>query len=164
MKKYAIVIFIIPLLLNCNSKEVKSQKKFSKGEAAINQSIQEWDEAWGTKNLDLAVKHYSNETDWTNAFGARVQSKIELKKLLQFIFNMDFVMAGENNYGKNEITFINDNIATVRSQNIRKNQKWADGSKMDDRYINHLRVYQKINGNWLITNHMISQAWPKNPK
>ena len=162
MKKIVIVLLIIPLLLSCNSQETKSPKDFTSDEEAINQSIQDWDNAWETKNLDLAIKHYSNETDWTNAFGARVQSKDELKELLQFIFNMDFVMAGENNYGKNEITFINDSTATVRSKNIRKNQEWADGTKMNDRYINHLRVYQKINGVWLITDHMISQAWPKN--
>ena len=70
-------------------------------------------------------------------------------------------MAGENHYGENEITFIDDRTATVRSQNVRKNQKWPDGSKMDDRVVNHLRVYQKMGGRWLITDHMISQAWPK---
>lgn len=74
---------------------------------------------------------------------------------------MDFVMSGENNYGDNEITFIDENHAKVRSQNIRKNQKWPDGSKMDDRYINHLRIYQKMNGSWVITDHKISQAWPR---
>ena len=158
------VFLIILMFLSCNLQQTKSPEDFTKDEAVINKSVQDWDDAWKTKDLDLAVKHYSNKTDWTNAFGARAQSKDELKELLQFIFNMDFVMAGENNYGDNEITFINHSIATVRSQNIRKNQKWADGSKMNDRYINHLRIYQKNDGVWLITNHMISQAWPKDPK
>lgn len=165
MKKYVIIFLIIPLLLSCNSQETKSPKDFTKDESAINQSIHDWDNAWENKNVELAIKHYSDKTDWTNAFGRRVQSKDELKDLLKFIFNMDFVMAGENNYGKNEITFLNDSTATVRSKNIRINQRWSDGSRMDDRHINHLRIYQNINGNWLITNHMISQAWPhKNPK
>lgn len=165
MKKFVIVFLIIPLLLSCNSQETKSPKDFTRDESAINQSIQDWDNAWGNKNVELAIKHYSNKTDWTNAFGRRVQSKDELKDLLKFIFNMDFVMDGENNYGKNEITFLNDSTATVRSKNIRINQRWPDGSRMDDRHINHLRIYQNINGNWLITNHMISQAWPhKNPE
>lgn len=164
MKKYAIIIFITPLFLNCNTQEEKSKFDSSIEEAAINITVQDWDKAWEEKNVDLAIKHYANDTDWTNAFGARVQSKDELKELLKMIFNMNFVMAGENNYGENEITFINENTATVRSQNIRINQKWADGSNMEDRYINHLRVYQKIDDVWLITDHMISQAWPKGPQ
>lgn len=131
------------MFVSCYLQESKTPKDFTKDETAINQSVQDWNNAWKTKDLDLALKHYSNKTDWTNAFGNRVQSKDNLKELLQVIFNMDFVMAGENNYGENEITFINHKIATVRSQNIRKNQKWPDGSKMDDRYINHLRIYQK---------------------
>lgn len=164
MKKIAIIIFTTTLFLSCNSENPNSLNDLSNDKAAINQSIKDWDNAWKTKDLELALKHYANKTDWTNAFGNRVQSKNELRELLQFIFNMDFVMAGENNYGENEIIFINDSIVTVRSQNIRKNQKWADGSDMDDRYINHLRIYQKTGNVWQITNHMISQAWSKDPK
>nr|WP_321237489.1 hypothetical protein [uncultured Psychroserpens sp.] len=164
MKKIAILFFTIALFLSCNSENTKSSTDLSIDQSIINESIKDWDKAWESKDLNLALKHYANQTDWTNAFGARVQSKEELKELLQRIFNMDFVMAGENNYGENEITFVNDKIAKVRTQNIRKNQKWADGSKMDDRYINHLRIYQKIDGHWLITDHMISQAWPTDPK
>ena len=163
MKRLMTLFWIAPLFLCCNS-QTSLAEDFLKDETTIDQSIQDWDHAWETRNVDLAIKHYAEETDWTNAFGVRVQSKSALKELLQVIFNMDFVMAGENNYGKDEITFINENTATVRTQNIRKNQEWADGTKMDDRYINHLRVYQKINDVWLITDHMISQAWPKDPK
>ncbi len=157
-------IFILTVLIGCDSKVKKSPVDFAVQDSLINQTINDWDIAWETKDLELALKHYADDTDWTNAFGDRVQSKKELRELLDFIFNMDFVMAGENNYGENEITFLNDSIATVRSLNIRKNQMWADSTKMDDRYINHLRIYQKVNGTWLITDHMISQAWPKDPK
>jgi len=161
MKRLGISLLIMSIFFSCKSEETKPAKDFTSDEIAINQSIQEWDKAWGNKDLEAAIKHYSDKTDWTNAFGARVQSKDDLKKLLTTIFAMDFVMTGENNYGKNEITFLNDSIASVRSKNIRTNQEWPDGSKMDDRHINHLRIYQKMDGKWLITDHMISQAWPK---
>ncbi|WP_420603476.1 hypothetical protein [Flagellimonas sp.] len=164
MKNTVSILFAVALFLSCNSEKKESSIDLTNDKLVIDQTIKDWDKAWETKNLELALKHYADQTDWTNAFGDRVQSKEELKDLLGFIFNMDFVMAGENNYGENEITFINDSTVTVRSQNIRKNQEWADGTKMDDRYINHLRIYQKRNDVWLITNHMISQAWPKDPK
>lgn len=164
MSKLANLIIIV-LLISCTSREEnKEHVDLAIERVAINQIVQDWDKAWETKDLDLATIHYADNTDWTNAFGDRVLSKSELKELLGFIFKMEFVMAGENNYGENEINFINDSTATVRSQNIRINQEWADGTKMDDRQINHLRICQKTNGVWVITNHMISQAWPKDPK
>jgi len=164
MRKNILVFALITFTLSTYSQKSESSNDTEKEKTLIDLTIQDWDKAWETKDLELALKHYSNNIDWTNAFGDRVQSKDELKQLLSFIFKMDFVMTGENNYGKNEITLLNDNTAKVRSINIRKNQQWADGSKMDDRRINHLRIYQKINGRWLITDHMISQAWPKDPK
>ena len=164
MNKLFALFFGFCLFWSCTNPAPSQQQDVARDEQAINQSIQEWDKAWEIKDLEMALKHYADTTDWTNAFGDRVQTKADLKKLLSFIFNMDFVMAGENNYGTNEITFLTDQLATVRSQNIRTNQKWPDGSPMDDRYINHLRVYEKMEGKWLIVNHMISQAWPKRGK
>jgi hypothetical protein len=161
MKRLGLTFAVLGLFMGCNTQKPETPVDYDNAKTLINESIEEWDNAWETKNLELALKHYADRTDWTNAFGDRVQSKTELRELLGFIFNLDFVMSGENDYGENEITFLNDSIATVRSLNIRKNQKWPDGSKMDDRYVNHLRIYEKINGEWLITNHMISQAWPK---
>ncbi|QNJ98138.1 Cif family virulence factor [Constantimarinum furrinae] len=161
MKKLVFTLCILFSIVSCDSEKTELTIDYSSDLKEINKTIKDWDIAWETKDLNLAIKHYSDSTDWTNAFGARVQSKEELKELLNRIFNMDFVMSGENNYGQNEINFINDKTATVRSQNIRKNQKWPDGSKMDDRVINHLRIYQKFNDVWLITDHMISQAWPR---
>ncbi|WP_298895125.1 hypothetical protein [uncultured Psychroserpens sp.] len=161
MKKLAFTLCMLFSIWSCDSNKTELTIDHSSDLKKINKTIKDWDIAWETKDLNLAIKHYTDETDWTNAFGARVQSKEKLKDLLNRIFNMDFVMSGENNYGENEITFVNDSIATVRSQNIRKNQKWPDGSIMEDRIINHLRVYQKLNDNWFITDHMISQAWPR---
>lgn len=161
MKKIGFVLIVLSTLISCNGKKSEGTVDYSSDKDEINKTIQEWDKAWETKDVELAIQFYADATDWTNAFGDRVQSKQELKELLEFIFGLDFVMSGENNYGENEITFLNESIATVRSQNVRINQKWPDGTKMDDRYVNQLRVYKKIDGRWLIVNHMISQAWPK---
>ncbi|NAY93362.1 SgcJ/EcaC family oxidoreductase [Muricauda sp. JGD-17] len=161
MKKIVFLLCIVGSTLACSSKKTEHVKNYDSDKEKINRTIAEWDKAWETKDLELAIAHYADKTDWTNAFGDRTQSKQELEELLDFIFGLDFVMTGENDYGTNDITFLNDSIATVRSTNIRKNQEWPDGSKMEDRHINHLRVYKKIEEDWFITNHMISQAWPK---
>jgi len=162
MKNIAYAVVLVFLLAGCDNKIVESQIDHAKDAAQIIESIDAWDKAWESKDLQLAIKYYADEIDWTNAFGDRARSKEDLQKLLESIFGLNFVMSGENNYGANDIRFPNDSIATVRTQNIRTNQKWPDGTPMDDRIINHLRVYQNIKGKWLITDHMISQAWPKN--
>lgn len=124
----------------------------------IKQVIDDSDNGWDTKNLNLVLQGYSDDIDWTNAFGARVQGKDELRKLLDTIFSYDFVMAGKNNYQEPDITFPNEEIALARSTNIRTGQKWPDGQPMGDRIINHLRVFKNVDGKWICINHMISQA------
>lgn len=162
MKNVLKAFAVVCLIASCETKSSQPQMDYDKARSSINKSIDAWDTGWENKDVELSIKHYADSTDWTNAFGDRVQTKKELKKLLETIFGLDFVMSGENNYGANEIRFLSDSIASVRTQNIRTKQKWPDGTPMDDRIINHLRVYQNLQGKWLITHHMISQAWPKN--
>jgi hypothetical protein len=61
----------------------------------------------------------------------------------------------------NDFTFLTSDIAYVRSQTVRKGQLQSDGVEMDDRVINHLRIFWRTDGEWKITSHLISQAWPK---
>ncbi|MEM9078838.1 MAG: SgcJ/EcaC family oxidoreductase [Bacteroidota bacterium] len=127
----------------------------------IKESITQYDTGWDAKDVDSVLEFYAEDVDWTNAFGDRVQGKTELRTLLETIFSLDFVMSGENNYQEPEISFPQPNLALARSVNIRTGQKWPDGSPMKDRVINHLRVYQKMAGEWKIVHHIISQAHDK---
>ncbi|MCR9229261.1 MAG: nuclear transport factor 2 family protein [Flavobacteriaceae bacterium] len=164
MKNVLKALAIVCLMTSCETKTNAPAMDYHRAKSAINQSIDAWDKAWENKDVELSLKYYADSIDWTNAFGDRVRTKDELRALLENIFGLDFVMAGENNYGENEITFLSDSIATVRSLNIRKNQKWPNGSPMDDRHIHHLRVFKNIHGEWLIVNHLVGQAWQKNPQ
>lgn len=123
MKHYGCSFVAMFLLFGCQTKKTESTINYDEAIIMINESIDAWDQAWEAKNVNGAIEYYADKTDWTNAFGDRVESKEELKELLSFIFGLDFVMAGENDYGDNEITFLNDSIATVRSLNIRQNQE-----------------------------------------
>ena len=128
-------------------------------EALILETLESWVQGWAHRNAELAVNDYAADADWTNAFGDRYQSKQELQKALEFIFSLDFVMAGESEgYMFNDITFLSNEVALVRSKLIRVNQQTSSGQLMPDRHINHLRVYERRSGQWLIVSHMISQA------
>ncbi len=150
-------ILIFTIACNDQKKTVDPSSDINEIKKLINDS----DKGWDSKNLDLVLKGYSDDIDWTNAFGDRRQGKEELRDLLDTIFGLDFVMAGKNNYQEPDITFPSEEIALARSKNIRTEQQWPDGSPMDDRIINHLRVFKKVDGKWICINHMISQAHNK---
>ncbi len=129
---------------------------------AILKTFDSWNEAWARVDADLAVRDYSEDTDWTNAFGDRFEGRQALRDGLARIFSLGFVMAGtsaENEF--TDIDFLSSDIAIVRSKLIRTGQQTSSGELMPDRHINHLRVYQKRDGRWLIVSHMISQAQEK---
>lgn len=143
----------LPSLVNAQTEEDRS---------AILKVFDSWNQGWKDKDVDRAVADYSEDADWTNAFGDRFQGKPALKEGLDFIFSLNFVMAGDS--AKNEytdITFLTPEIALVRSKLVRIGQKTSTGKLMPDRHIHHLRVLEKRNNRWLIVSHLISQAQPK---
>jgi uncharacterized protein (TIGR02246 family) len=130
--------------------------------AAVLKTLESWNQGWAKADADLAIQDYADDVDWTNAFGDRLQGRDALKKGLEFIFRLDFVMAG--NSGSNEfedVTFLSPDLALLRSKLVRKGQKTSAGQVMPDRHIHHLRVLQRRNGKWLIVSHLISQSQEK---
>ncbi len=121
-----------------------------------------WEQGWAEKNVELAVQDYASDVDWTNAFGDRFQGIEALRQGLGHIFSLDFVMAGTS--GTNEfedVTFLDDDTALIRSKLVRKGQLLRSGDPMPDRHVNHLRVLERRDGRWVIVSHLISQAQPK---
>ena len=131
-------------------------------EKAILETFNSWGQGWSEADAALAVKDYADDTDWTNAFGDRFEGKAALQKGLEYIFSLGFVMAGDsagNEY--TDVRFLGKDVAIVRSKLVRSGQRTSTGDVMPDRHINHLRVYEKREGRWLIVSHMISQAQEK---
>ncbi len=129
---------------------------------AIIQTFESWNQGWAEADAALAVEDYAEDTDWTNAFGDRFVGKAALEEGLAYIFSLGFVMAGDsagNEY--TDIRFLGADVAIVRSKLVRSGQQTSTGDLMPDRHINHLRVYEKRDGRWLIVSHLISQAREK---
>jgi hypothetical protein len=63
MKKIAIIFFTIALFLRCDSENTKLSNYLSKDKSIIDKAINEWDKAWETKDVDLAIKHSSERFD-----------------------------------------------------------------------------------------------------
>lgn len=129
---------------------------------AVLKTLDSWNMGWAKRDAELAVQSYSEDTDWTNAFGDRFEGREALQKGLEFIFSLDFVMAGDS--AKNEykdVTFLSPDIALIRSKLVRTGQQMSDGTPMPDRHIHHLRVVHRMDGQWQIVSHLISQAREK---
>ncbi len=125
-------------------------------------TLDSWNQGWADANATLAVQDYSEDTDWTNAFGDRFQGKDALREGLEFIFGLGFVMAGDS--GRNEFTdikFLSPDVALIRSKLVRTGQQTSEGEAMPDRHVHHLRVLQRRDGEWKIVSHLISQAKEK---
>ena len=129
---------------------------------AIPSLLDSWNQGWAQAKADLAVEAYAEDADWTNAFGDRVIGRDSLQKTLEFIFSLDFVMAGDS--GDNEfadLSFLSAEVALLRSKLVRVGQQMQTGETMPDRHVHHLRVFQRREGKWQIVSHLISQAHEK---
>lgn len=129
---------------------------------AVLATLDSWDRGWAEGDASLAVADYAHDADWTNAFGDRFVGRDELQDGLEFIFGLDFVMAGTSQPDAyREVTFLSDDVAMIRSHLVRTGQRTGAGQPMPDRRIHHLRVLEKRAGRWLIVSHLISQAQEK---
>ncbi len=132
---------------------------------AILKTLESWNQGWAKKDAELAIQDYADNVDWTNAFGDRFQNRDDLKKGLEYIFSLDFVMAGSSGHNEFEdISFLTPDLALLRSKLVRSGQKTSEGEKMPDRHIHHLRVLKRSDGKWRIVSHLISQSHPKGLK
>lgn len=133
--------------------------------AAIMAALDNWERAWEVLDPELAARDYSADADWTNAFGMRRMGRAAIQELLTEVFGLPFVTAGETEYQYNDLTFVAPDIALLRSQAFREGQQLPDGTVEDTRRTNHLRVFAKRDGDWVIISHLIGdERTPGQPR
>lgn len=125
---------------------------------AVEQVIENWNRAWQTKDAKLAAQDYSDDANWTNAFGMKRKGRAEIEKFLTEVFSLSFVMAAQINTIDQSVTFIKPDVAVVVTQVERVGQRTSSGAELGTRQTSHLRVMVKTQGTWKITAHLISDA------
>ena len=155
-----IIAFIILLVFSDLFAQTKADS------SAIFKTMENWNKAWETSDAKLAVKDYTQDADWTNAFGMRRIGKDSIQALLEYVFSLPFVMAADkSNYEYHDLKFLTDDVAILRSKNIREGQQLPDGRVEEPRRVNHLRVYVKQKDKWLIISHLIGdERTPGKPR
>jgi uncharacterized protein (TIGR02246 family) len=156
MKKVLMSLATIILVANCTA---LGQTKNSKDDQLlIEQAIDNWNTAWQTKDSKLAAQDYSDDADWTNAFGMKRKGRAEIEKILAEVFALPFVMAGQSRTVEQSVRFIKPDVALVVTRVERLGQRVASGAELGTRQTSHLRAFVKSNGRWKITSHLISDA------
>lgn len=123
--------------------------------AAIMSAMNNWEQGWDVYDPELASRDYSDDADWTNAFGARRIGRDSIRMALTEVFRNPAVTAGNTNYEYHDLRFVGRDVALLRSRAIREGQQLADGSS-PTRRINHLRVFARLEGSWKIVSHLIA--------
>jgi uncharacterized protein (TIGR02246 family) len=148
----AIVFFTFTGFVLGQSKALKSDQ------SSIEQVIENWNKAWQTKDYKLAAQDYSDDADWTNAFGQKGKGRAEIEKVLTEVFALPFVMAGQSKTVEQSVKFIKPDVALVITRIERVGQQVPSGAELGARQTSHLRVMVKSKGQWKIISHLISDA------
>ena len=149
-----IIIFfsVLCLSLSANGQVVSQLDSIS-----IVNKIDDWNKAWKIKDHVLAAKWYSNDAEFTNAFGFNRIGRNAIEEYLGVVFKMDFVMAGESEQTSLKLKPLSDDIVLAISTISRTGQQMSDESELGPRRTTHHRLFKREN-NWQIVGHLISDA------
>ena len=155
MKRAANILIVIAVLASVSLAQVPTSKG---DQALIEQVIENWNRAWQTKDAKLAAQDYSDDADWTNAFGMKRKGRAEIEKILSQVFAIPSVMAGQSKTAEQSVRFIKPDVALVLTRVERAGQRTPSGADLGTRHTSHLRVLMKSEGRWKIISHLISDA------
>ena len=155
MKRMGIVIFLLTAITGL----APAQDRVNRSDKnAIEQVIENWNKGWKSKDPKLAAKDYSEDADWTNAFGMTKKGRSGIETFLTEVFSLPFVMAGESSVAEQSIRFVKPDIALVVTRVERVGQRNPAGESIGTRQTSHLRVLEKAAGQWKIVSHLIADA------
>ena len=95
---------------------VYSQSITAADSTEIAQKIDDWNSGWVENDYELATKWYSDQAEFTNAFGHNMIGKSEIRKLLKDVFSLPFVMAGSSRVAAQKMVPVSENVVLVITQ------------------------------------------------
>ncbi len=122
----------------------------TRDQAAVEQAIENWNQAWQTKDAKLAAQDYSTDADWTNAFGMKKKGRAEIEQILAEVFSLP-LMEGRSRTAEQSVRFIKSDVALVVTRVERAGQRTPSGAELGIRQTSHLRVLMK--NRWALENN-----------
>ena len=124
----------------------------------VDSVIENWNQGWVKKDAKLATRDYTDDADWTNAFGMKKKGRAEIEKFLNEVFSLPFVMGGQSKTVEQTVRTIRTDVALVITRVERVGQRTPTGGDLGTRQTSHLRVLVKVGNEWKIISHLISDA------
>lgn len=155
MRKTAAVLFAIVLFAHLTLAQTTAQISDNQ---LVEKVIENWNQGWLKKDAKLTAKDYSDDADWTNAFGMKKKGRSEIEQFLTEVFSLPFVMAGQSKIVEQSVRVVKPDVALVVTRVERVGQQTPTGGAMGTRQTSHLRVLLKVGNEWKIINHLISDA------
>ena len=153
--KFVNLAFLISAIL-C-SFSVAGQHIPEQDSLEIASKIDDWNNAWKIKDVELACKWYTDDADFTNAFGRHQIGRTAIQEFLSGVFKMDFVMAGVTEQTSLKLKHLADGVILAITTVERRGQMTPDNEALGVRRTTHHRIFQNRKG-WFITAHLISDA------
>ena len=125
---------------------------------AIVAALDRWYQAWETRDAELGARDYTNDAEWTNAFGMARRGRAAVESTLREVFALPFVVAGESRPTSQDIRWLRPDVALVVSTVERVGQQTPSGESLGMRRTTHHRVFVRGGDGWRIASHLISDA------
>jgi uncharacterized protein (TIGR02246 family) len=155
MKTKATMLFAVLLFVDISLAQTTAQ---TSNKQEVEKIIESWNQGWLKKDAKLAARDYSDDADWTNAFGLKKKGRVEIEQFLTEVFSLPFVMAGQSKVAEQSVKVVKPDVALVITRVERVGQLTPTGSAMGTRQTSHLRVLLKVGNEWKIISHLISDA------
>jgi len=133
-------------------------------EADIRAAIQREINGWARFDADAVSICYTANATWQNPFGVRLHSRTELKKFLTNLMNRPGFRAAKDTAPATitDIHILSPTTAVVWGEEKSEGQiDDATGKKMAPRVGHILEVLVKQHGQWLISDMMIMDEYPR---
>ena len=123
--------------------------------AAIGKVLGKVGKAFGMMDASIIADCYTEDADWTNAFGTTLQGRDNIIEYLEKLFADERFgqgkMVGEP---QGSIRLVKDDVAVAKTYVEREGQGTTDGGEIDTRRNHSLKVLTKKDGRWLIVSDM----------
>lgn len=123
--------------------------------AAIGKVLEKVGRAFGMMDASIIADCYTEDADWTNAFGTTLHGRDNIIEYLEDLFADErFVQGKMVGEPQGAIRLLKDDVAVAKTYVEREGQGTTDGGEIDTRRNHSLKVLIKKDGQWLIVSEI----------
>jgi uncharacterized protein (TIGR02246 family) len=133
-------------------------------EAAVRAAVLRELDGWSKFDAAEVASCYTVDTTWQNPFGVRIHGRADLQKFLTRLFERPGYRSAKDTMAPKitDIHMLSPTSAAVWSEEKSEGQiDEATGKPMKPRYSHYLEVFIKRNGEWLVSDSIIMDEYPR---